>query len=131
MPFLSFWYNFLQDTYIIFQNSVDNFSIAHKTCSMLVWGAVPPYDFYHTISDKWSIEFVSRLPIPYCRVLVKKGLGCPFNSVEIHCTCHQLKSRSCYLFRDILSMCIEGGHWVTRTLNFFTPGYCWFKLLKN
>ena len=26
----------------------------------------------------------------YCRVLVKKCPGCLFNSVEIHCTCHQL-----------------------------------------
>ena len=28
--------------YIIFQNSVNNFEPAHKTCSILVWGAVPP-----------------------------------------------------------------------------------------
>ena len=29
-----------QDAYIIFQKCVDNFDIAHKTCLILVWGAV-------------------------------------------------------------------------------------------
>ena len=28
---------------ILFKESVDNFDIAHKTCSILVWGSVPPY----------------------------------------------------------------------------------------
>ena len=42
--------------------------------------------------------------------------------MAILCTCHQLLSRSCSLFCDILLECIEEGHWVTRALNFFTPG---------
>ena len=37
----SFSENFLQYAYIIFQNSVDNIEIAHKTCSILVRGAPP------------------------------------------------------------------------------------------
>ena len=45
----------------------------------------------------------------YCRALVKICLGCLSNSVEIHCTCHQLLLRSCYLFRDIPLVCIKGG----------------------
>ena len=57
----------------------------------------------------------------YCRVLVKKCPGCLFKSVVIHCTCHQIQSSSCYLFRDMLLVCIEGVQWVTQTLNFFTP----------
>ena len=32
-----------QDNHTIFQESVDNFEIAHKTCPILVWGAVPSY----------------------------------------------------------------------------------------
>ena len=34
MPFLSFSDNLLQDAYIIFQNNVDNFETAHKTCQI-------------------------------------------------------------------------------------------------
>ena len=51
---------------------------------------------------------VLRPGVIYCRVLVKKYPGCLFNSVEMHCTCHQLLSSSCSLFRDILLVCIEG-----------------------
>ena len=29
--------------------------------------------------------------------------------MEIHCTCHQLLSKSCFLFRDLLLVSIEGG----------------------
>ena len=39
---LSSFDNLLQDAYAIFQKGVDNFEIEHKTCSILVWGAVPP-----------------------------------------------------------------------------------------
>ena len=42
MPFLSLSDNMLQNAFIIFQNSVDNFEIAYKTCLILVWVAVPP-----------------------------------------------------------------------------------------
>ena len=42
MLFPSFSENLLQDAYIIFQNSVDNFEIVHKTCSLFVWSAVLP-----------------------------------------------------------------------------------------
>ena len=42
MPFLSFSNNFLQDSRIIFQKSVDNFEIGLKTCSLLVWGCISP-----------------------------------------------------------------------------------------
>ena len=34
--------NFLQDAYIICLNSVDNFEIEHKMCSILVWGCSSP-----------------------------------------------------------------------------------------
>ena len=75
-------------------------------------------------SCAWSVCTTS----PWCHyivgssLLVKKCLGCLFNSVEIHCTYHQLKSRSCYSFRDI-----EGGHCVTRTFN----GEGWLRMLKH
>ena len=36
MPFMSFSDNMLQDARIIFQNSVGNFEMAHKTYSILV-----------------------------------------------------------------------------------------------
>ena len=42
MPFLIFTGNLLQDAYINFQERVDDFEVAHKTCSILVWDAVPP-----------------------------------------------------------------------------------------
>ena len=42
MSFSNLSDNLLQDAYIIFKNSVDNFDIAHKTYSILVWGVVPP-----------------------------------------------------------------------------------------
>ena len=42
MPFLSFQDNMLWDACITFQNSVDNLEVAHKICSVLVWGAVSP-----------------------------------------------------------------------------------------
>ena len=36
-------------------------------------------------------EFIHFDPgVIYCRVLMKKCMGCLFNSIEIHCTCHQL-----------------------------------------
>ena len=38
VQFLSFSDNLLEDDYTILQNSVDNFEIVHKTCSILVWG---------------------------------------------------------------------------------------------
>ena len=38
--------------------------------------------------------------------------------MEIHMS-STLESMSCYLFRDILLVCIEGEHRVTGTLNFF------------
>ena len=48
MPFLSFSDNLLQDGYIIFfEKSIDNFKIAHKTFSFLVWSAVPPLESFH------------------------------------------------------------------------------------
>ena len=59
--------------------------------------------------------------IIYRRVLVKKCPGLPIQLVEIHCTRYQLLSRSCSLFHYILLVCMERGHWVSRTLNFFTP----------
>ena len=45
MSFLSFSDNLLQNAHIIFfffQNSVDSYVLAHKTCSILLWGALPP-----------------------------------------------------------------------------------------
>ena len=42
MSVFSFSDNLFQDVHIIFQNRVDNFEMAQKTCSILVWGAVPP-----------------------------------------------------------------------------------------
>ena len=45
--FLNFSDNLLQDAYIMFPNDVDHFEVAHETCSVLVWGAVPP--------SKWSL----------------------------------------------------------------------------
>ena len=49
MPFLSFCDNLFHDAYIIFQKKkkrkerkiVDDFEVVYKTCSILVWGAVP------------------------------------------------------------------------------------------
>ena len=41
MPLLSFSDNLPYDNHIIFQQNVNNFEIALKTCSILVWGAVP------------------------------------------------------------------------------------------
>ena len=41
MSFLSSSDSLLQDAYIIFHKSVDNFEIMHKTCSNLVKGALP------------------------------------------------------------------------------------------
>ena len=40
--FFSFSHNLLHDVYANFKNSVDNFLMTHKTCSILFWGAVPP-----------------------------------------------------------------------------------------
>ena len=31
-----------QNLYNVFQEDVNNFEIVHKTCPILVWGAVPP-----------------------------------------------------------------------------------------
>ena len=40
--FLSFSDNLLQDKHVTFQKkSVDNFEIAHRTCSISVWSAFP------------------------------------------------------------------------------------------
>ena len=36
-----FLWQFALGLKIIFQNSVENFEISHKTCLILVWGAVP------------------------------------------------------------------------------------------
>ena len=44
----------------------------------------------------------------YCRVLVKKCPGYIFKSAEIHCTCHQLWSRSCYFLSLLLLFCVGG-----------------------
>ena len=44
MPFLSFSDNLPQDAYIILQKSVDNFEIAHKTCSSLIRAQFPLKD---------------------------------------------------------------------------------------
>ena len=42
LSFLCFSDNLLRDTYTFFSHSsVDEFKIAHKMCSILVWGAVP------------------------------------------------------------------------------------------
>ena len=40
-PLFEFLTNLLQDTNIIFQKNVNHFEIPHKTCQLLVWGAVP------------------------------------------------------------------------------------------
>ena len=42
MPFLIFSNKLLQNAYIVCQKTVDIFLIVHKTCSILVGGAVPP-----------------------------------------------------------------------------------------
>ena len=53
-------------------------------------------------------------------------------SVEIHFTCHQLFTRSCPLFCDILLVCIEGGHCIEthrrRTLNLDSISFSGIKL---
>ena len=43
MPFVGSSDNLFQDAHVIFQSSVDDFEIAHKTRPILVWGAVPSY----------------------------------------------------------------------------------------
>ena len=52
MPFLFFSDNLLQDNHIIFEKKKkhveNNFEIVLKTCSISVWGALPPKD-----SDIW------------------------------------------------------------------------------
>ena len=42
MSCLSFSDNLLQDNHIIFQKNAADFEKVHKTCLILVWGAVPP-----------------------------------------------------------------------------------------
>ena len=48
--------------------------------------------------------------------------GCLFNSMEIHCSCHQLQSRSCALFGEILLESMEVGQWVTPDSRFLYTG---------
>ena len=46
LPFLSFSDNLFKDAYIIFQKSVDNFEIVHKTCSIFGLGCSTPLNIY-------------------------------------------------------------------------------------
>ena len=60
--------------------------------------------------------------------------GCLFNSMEIHCTCHQLLSRSWSLFRKILLLLesMEVGQSVTPDSQFLYTGYLFrYKALKK
>ena len=60
----------LQDNHIIlFKKSVDNFEIEHKTCSILVWGAVSSklksillqfWQAYRAFSQHWMASFPYR-----------------------------------------------------------------------
>ena len=63
MQFLSFSDNVLQDKHVTFQQqkSVDNFEIAHKTCSISVWRA-----------------------FPQMYVIVRGYKKCRFNSLPLH-----------------------------------------------
>ena len=95
----------------------DTFEIFHNNDCLLEFHLVTEYAI---LLRNYTHAF--RPCVIYCRVLVKKCPRCLFNLVEIHCTCHQLLSRPCYLFSGILLVCIEGRHEVIRTLNSFTPG---------
>ena len=55
MLFLSFADNLLQDTYNILQNSAAYFEVAHVTCPILVWDAVPPEIKYKFIEYDWYV----------------------------------------------------------------------------
>ena len=75
IPFLSFSDNLLHDAYnfIIFQESVDNFEIAHKTSSILVWGAGTPFQYFHwcALFSKWGgdiAETSTRVWKKHCKL---------------------------------------------------------------
>ena len=80
MPFVSFSYNLLHDTYIDFQKNADNFEKAHKTCSILVWDTVPPKMPTKQNSLQGSHIFVYEFVvnniaafIPSCRCIIIIG----------------------------------------------------------